>query len=115
MKAKPRPEQFDSILNTLDYDDETMTVLQAYIADLEAKQPNRPRQITTILKDIELHYTAEIGASLEAYLSELEANQQPLPLGKSESTESRYWRSVRREKERKARVLRKQNNSWKPL
>jgi len=46
----------------------------------------------------------------------LQADPQPVPPGKAKvSTESRYWRSVRRENERRARALRKQNNAWKPL
>jgi hypothetical protein len=117
MKLRARPEQIDEILNSLDTDDETMTELQKYIADLEAKQPDRPSRIIRCLEEVELHHSAEVVASLEAYLSELEANQQPVPLGNKTkvSNESRYWHSVRREKERKARALRKQNNTWKPL
>ena len=111
MKLKARPEQIDAILNSLDPDDETMTELQKYIADLEAKQPDRPSRITRCLEEVELHHSAEAVASLEAYLSELEANQQPVPFGKvAPSTTELYWRSVRREKERKARALRRQNN-----
>jgi hypothetical protein len=112
MKARARPEQIDSILNALDPDGETMTVLQAYIADLEAKQPARPDQITTILAEVVARYSAEAGASLESYISQLEANQQATqPSKKSDSTTDRYWRSVRRDKEHKARTLQKQSNA----
>ena len=111
MKARARPEQMDSILNSLVTEDELITELQAYIADLEAKQPDRPSRITKCLEEIALRHPAETMASLEAYLSELEAHQQPVPLGKvAHSSTELYWRSVRREKERKARALRRQNN-----
>jgi len=116
MKARTRPEQIDSILNSLYSDDNIVTELETYIADLEAKQPDRPTSITRCLEEVEFHHSAEAMASLEAYLSVLEANQQPVPPGKVPvSSESLYWRSVRREEERKARALRKQNNLWKPL
>lgn len=116
MRAKARPEQIDSILNDLNPDDETMTELRIYIADLEAKQPARPAPIAAILAKVVARCSAEAGASLEVYISQLEANQQPVPPGKAlVSTESLYWRSVRREKEHRARALRKQNNLWKPL
>ncbi len=111
MKVRNRPEQIDNILNSLAPDDETMTELQTYIADLEAKQPDRPERIIAVLKDIAARYPAEAMAFLEAYLSELEANQQSVPPDKAPlPTESPYWRSVRREKERKARALRRKNN-----
>jgi hypothetical protein len=114
MKARARPEQIDSILNALDPDDETMTVLQAYIADLEAKQPARPDQIATILAEVVARYSAEAGASLESYISQLEANQQATQPGKkSDSTTDRYWRSVRREKNIKACFYKSRSNSWK--
>jgi hypothetical protein len=105
MKARVRPEQIDGILNALDPDDEKMTVLQAYIADLEAKQPDRPAQIAAILAKVMARYSAETGASLEVYISQLEANQQGTQPGKkSDSTTDRYWRSVRREKEHQMRA-----------
>ena len=111
MKVRNRPEQIDSILNSMGPDDETMAELQIYIADLEAKQPDRPSRIIRCLEEVELRHSAEVMASLEAYLSELEANQQPVPSHKAlPPTESPYWRSVRRQKETKASALRKQNN-----
>jgi hypothetical protein len=109
MKARARPEQIDSILNSLGTEDVLITELQTYIADLEAKQPDRPSSITRCLEEVALHQSAETMASIEAYLSELEAHQQPVPPGKTKAaTESRYWHSVRRENERRARALRKQ-------
>lgn len=111
MKARTRPEQIDNILNSLDAAAAMTIELETYIADLEAKQPDRPSRITRCLEEVALHHSAEVMVSLEAYLSELEAHQQPVPPGKAKvSTESRYWRSVRRENERRARALRKQDN-----
>jgi hypothetical protein len=112
MREKARPEQIDSILNDLNSDDETTTELRAYIADLEAKQPERPAQIAAILAKVGARYSAEVEASLEVYISQLEANQQSTPPDKkADSTTDRYWRSVKRDKEHKARALQKQNNA----
>jgi len=111
MKTKVRPEQVNKILNSLESQDEIKTELEAYIADLEEKQPDRPSRIVRCLEEVALRHPAEAVALLEAYLSELETNQQPVPPGQAKvSTESLYWRSVRREKERKARALRKQDS-----
>lgn len=108
MRAKARPEQIDRILNDLNPDDETMIELRTYIADLEAKQPDRPAPIAAILAKVVARCSAEAGASLEVYISQLEANLQSTPPGKkSDSTTDRYWRSVRRDKEQKAHALQK--------
>jgi predicted KAP-like P-loop ATPase len=116
VKTRTRPEQIDKILNSLDAADDMTIELETYIADLEAKQPDRPSGITRCLEEVALRHSAEAMASLEAYLLKLEANQQPVPLSMAPvSTEFLYWRSVKREKEHKAHALRKQNNSWKPI
>ena len=108
MKPRTRPEQIDIILNSLDA--EMTTQLETYIADLEAKQPDRPPKITKWLKEVAQRHSTEAMATLEAYLSQLEANQQPVLLDSaSESTESLYWRSVRRKEQRRVRAQSKHN------
>jgi len=124
MKARVRLEQIDSILNSKRPDDATMVELEIYIADLEAKQPDRPSEITRCLEKVELHHSAEAMASLEAYITHLEANQQiaappnNMPSSRFDPENPPRWshqRLIERAQRRRVRALKKQNNSWKPI
>lgn len=118
MKTKNRPEQIETILNSLDAADELTKELEIYIADLEAKQPDRPSRITSLLQEVESRYSAEAKVSLEAYISELEANQQPVPPNNTlkpqfDPDNPPRWshqRSVERAQRRWMRAQRKQDN-----
>jgi len=114
MKLRVRPEQIDEILKALD-DSAVTTELKTYIADLEAKQPDRPSRVTRCLEEVALHHSTEAIASLEAYLSELEAHQQPVTSLQSRPDPDNpprwsHQRSVEREQRRRGRALRKQEN-----
>jgi len=109
MRVRTRPERISTTLNSLDIDGEMRTELEAYIADLEAKQPIRPIRIAKILEVVNSQFSGEADASLESYISKLEANQQTVSKAPT-STKSLYWRSVRRQEERKARAQKKQND-----
>ncbi len=120
MKHIDRPTQITTALRTiaLGDDSEISTELEAYIADLEAKQPERPSRIAAILETIASHYPAEMGISLGAYISNLEAKQQAvLP----DNTQIPSWdpnnppiwsqqRHNEREQHRREHALKKQNN-----
>ena len=90
MKHLERPAQISTILQTIYSRDEaeSSTELEAYIADIEAKQPDRPSRIADILRNIESQYPADISASLEAYISNLEARQQTF---RSENYQTSTW------------------------
>lgn len=119
MKVRARPDQIDSILNSMGHDDETMIELQTYIADLEAKQPDRPTRITSLLQEVASRCSAEARVSLEVYITQLEANQlvaapqSTLPSSRFDPENPPHWshqRAVEREQRRRARALRKQNH-----
>jgi hypothetical protein len=77
------------------------------------KQPDRPAQITAILKTMDSKYPAEMAASLEAYIADLEAQQQAVPLREGATLHDPtwfYWHGVKRAQNRRERALRKQNN-----
>ena len=78
MAQDKRPTQISTILTTLGSGDdaEYSTELEAYITELEAKQPIRPTRIAVILDSIGSQYSAEMGTVLEAYITDLEAKQQ---------------------------------------
>jgi len=108
-----RPTQIATILETIGSgeDHEISAELETYIADLEAKQPDRPSRIATILQTVSSQYPVDMGSALEAYIADLEASQQPIPSGKApRDSASLYWHGVKREQQRRARSLRKQNN-----
>ena len=120
MKYIDRPTQIATILKDVfsGVDAEISAELEAYIADLEAKQPIRPARIAAILRTIGSQYPADMEISLEAYLSDLEARQQ-VDLPGNDHTPSwepdnpPIWsqqRQVEREQHRRERALRKQNN-----
>lgn len=118
MKATNRPEQIETILNSLDAADEMVEELERYIADLEAKQPDRPSRVTGLLQEVEARYSAEARVTLEAYISELEANQQPVPSNNAPNSQYdpdnpprwSHQRAVEREQRRWMRAQRKQDN-----
>jgi hypothetical protein len=99
-----------------EYPDDVGTSLETYIADLEAKQPQRPAQISAILKRVDTDHPLDMGLFLEGYVSDLEAKQQAKPARRgisSQEIEGRYWHGVKREQQHRARALRKQNNAQK--
>ena len=112
MTQLKRPPQIANILKTIDeeYPVEMKTLLEAYMTELEAKQPERPAQIADILNTLEEDHPATMGNFLETYLSILEARQQPKHIDASKDPTELYWRGVRREQQRRARALNRKNN-----
>lgn len=80
MTFTQRPAEVTTILKTIcsGADAKISTQLEAYIAKLEANQPDRPHEITEILNVIGSHYTVGLQTLLEKYLSKLESTQQPV-------------------------------------
>jgi hypothetical protein len=120
MKHLERPAQISSILQTIYSRDEAeiSTELEAYIADLEAKQPDRPSRIADILRNIDSQYSADIGSALESYISDLEARQQTF---RSKNYQTSTWdpknppiwshqHQVEREQHRRKQALQKQSH-----
>jgi hypothetical protein len=114
-----RPASVTTILKTIcsGPDIKISTQLEAYIADLEAKQPDRPHEITAILSVIGSHYTVGLQSLLEDYISDLEAKQQPVSQLKNpaafEANNAPVWshqQTVARQLHRQERALRKANN-----
>lgn len=110
-----RPTRIMTILDTIRAEDgaNLSAELDAYIADLEAKQPQRPTRIAAILTIIDSQYPVNVRTSLEAYVSDLEARQQTTPHSNGDfapSSSTLYWRGVERQLRRRLRTLRKQNN-----
>ena len=117
MTLANRPTAITTILRNLDSGgDTTLSAnLEAYIANLESRQPDRPAHITAILQKIRSQY-ADMGLTLETYLTNLEANQQPV------QKETLVWdeenppawsheRSERRKEHRRVRAMYKRNNN----
>jgi hypothetical protein len=118
MRNIDRPTQITTILSTICTGDaaESGAELEAYIADLEAKQPHRPTRITAILRTIGSQYPAGTGILLEEYISNLEAKQQAMQ--PSDRTPSRdpnnppvwsHQRSVQRAQQRREHALKMRN------
>jgi hypothetical protein len=105
MSPQERPSQIAKILETvvLEYPADVVATLEAYLADLEARQPDQLEPITAILKTIAADLPLDAGASLTAYIAFLEARQLPVQA----VPESRYWHGERRAADRRARALRK--------
>ena len=113
MTLANRPTAITTILRNLDSggDAALSANLEAYIAELESRQQDRPAHITAILQKIGSQY-ADMGLTLETYLSNLEANQQLI------QTETPAWdeenppvwsheRAMQRKHHRQERALRK--------
>lgn len=120
MKSLDRPTQITEILRALSLADsqKISAELAAYIADLEAKQPERPAQIAEILRTIASQYPVDIATALETYISTLESRQQaiapntapPLVWDRNNPPVWSHQRSVERDQHRRERALKKQNN-----
>ena len=118
MTRATRPTQITTILKAIEteYPDDVGTTLEAYIADLEAKQPERPSQIDSILQTIDSDHPLDMGLFLEGYVSDLEAKQQTRPARKGLSSRDPEWlytHAAKRKQQHRARALRKQSNAQK--
>jgi hypothetical protein len=120
MKHIERPDQITTILKTIHSGDDPAisAELEAYIAALEAKQPDRPARIAAILETISSEYPADVEISLETYISDLEAKQRAV-LSSNNHTPSwdpnnpPIWSQQRhneREQHRRQHALRKQHD-----
>lgn len=114
-----RPASVTTILKTIcsGPDTQISAQLEAYIAGLEAKQPDRPHEITEILSVIGSHYTVGLQSMLEDYISDLEAKQQPVSQAQNpavpEANHAPAWsheQTAARELHRQERAVRKANN-----
>jgi hypothetical protein len=115
MNVSTRPAHIIATLNTVasNQDAQLSAELETYIADLEAKQPERPRRIADILKTLTDQYPAEEMASLGAYISALEANQQRALTNPTAPDKIPMWshlRTMQREEQRRQRAIRKRND-----
>ena len=113
MTQAGRTAQITAILKTIasEYPADVGASLEAYISELEAKQPDRPDQIAAILKTIGESHSVDMAVPLEAYIADLEARQQAKPFRKSsQDVVKLYWQGVKRDQQHRARALRKQNN-----
>ncbi|GAB4528992.1 MAG: hypothetical protein OHK0046_48500 [Anaerolineae bacterium] len=119
MKARIRPEQVNSALNSVGTDHENTTGLEMYRAGLETNPPDRPTRIISLLQDVEACCSTEAKVSLEAYITQLEANQlvaaapDDLPdlwFDRENPPRWSHQRSLEREQRQRVRALRKHNN-----
>ena len=113
MKYISRPSPITNVLNTISADAHSETAeLESYIANLEAKQPDRPSRISEILSMIGLQYSVDVQAILEEYISNLEAKQQPRKNQAAfDANNPPVWsqqRTAEREQHRHERALLKQ-------
>jgi hypothetical protein len=111
-------DRLTEILKVIDTDGPAAmgTSLEDYIADLEANKPERHAQITAIVKKIGSDHLLDMGMFLEGYGSDMEAKQQAKSTHKgivSQGIEGQYWHGTKREQQRRARALRRQNNAQK--
>ena len=119
MTHTTRPTQITEILKAIDsdYPADIGISLEAYLADLEAKQPERPAQISEILNTIDSDHPLDMGIFLQGYVSDLEARQEaksPRKGASSRDTEWLYTHAGERKQQHRARALRKQNKYQKP-
>ena len=105
MTQTQRPPEITAILEKViaEYPADMVATLEAYLADLEARQPDQLAAITTILKTIIADLPLDASAALIAYVARLEAGQQPAPV----EPESIHWRLEKRAEKRRERALRK--------
>jgi hypothetical protein len=113
MKSPTRPTPITTLLQTLE--SALRTDLEAYIADLEAKQPIRPARIAEILQLMDSQSTSASVPLLEASLMELEVKQQyQIPVVPTWDPQNPpVWsqqRTRERELRRQERALKKQNH-----
>ncbi|MBK8025808.1 MAG: hypothetical protein IPK19_31560 [Chloroflexi bacterium] len=78
MARTTRPTHIDLILNAFvsDQHQPMKAELENYIAELEARQPERPERIASLLHTVGAEYPPDVGTSLNAYITDLEARQQ---------------------------------------
>jgi hypothetical protein len=120
MKNDIRPARITTVLQTIEAGDtpKISAELEAYIANLEARQPDRPVRIAAILGTIGTQYPAELQMTLDTYISSLEARQQVVLSGTNRSLvlnseHPPVWsqqRTIERERRRRERASQKLNN-----